>query len=194
MSDQDPADGAHLSVGASPTAPHDALGHPDRTRLVVDEEFSSFYRSTVRKLIGFLMNHGADLPLAADIVQDVMIKAYERWADIDDPSAWAHKVASRALIRKVADIREDPVERIPEPTSLLPCPDAVAEWEVRHDMLRLLRNLPPRQRQVLAWTFAGRTPSEIAEQLGLTPEAVRASLKKARRAAAGYAKGQREGQ
>ncbi|MBT2225658.1 hypothetical protein KLK06_07315 [Nonomuraea sp. NEAU-A123] len=47
----------------------------------------------------------------------------------------------------------------------------------------MLRGLPHRQRQVLAWTFSGYTPAEIADQLGMTPNAVSASLKKARRAA-----------
>ncbi|GGR46147.1 sigma factor-like helix-turn-helix DNA-binding protein [Streptomyces netropsis] len=47
-------------------------------------------------------------------------------------------------------------------------------------------SLPYRQRQILAWTLSGYTPSEIAQQLELTPEAVRASLKKARRTLAEY--------
>jgi hypothetical protein len=85
-------------------------------------------------------------------------------------------------IRRASDVREDPVDQLPEPTSLLPQPDAIAEWEARHDMLQLVKKLPCRQRQVLAWTLSSYTPSEIAEQLGLTSEAVRASLKKARRA------------
>jgi DNA-directed RNA polymerase specialized sigma24 family protein len=45
-----------------------------------------------------------------------------------------------------------------------------------------MRLLPPRQRQVLAWTFDGFKPSEIAAELGLKPEVVRANLKKARHA------------
>ncbi|MFF4902852.1 sigma factor-like helix-turn-helix DNA-binding protein [Streptomyces sp. NPDC001068] len=45
------------------------------------------------------------------------------------------------------------------------------------------KSTPARQRQVLAWTLSEFTPAEIAEQLNMTPEAVRASLKKARRAA-----------
>ncbi|WP_436762721.1 helix-turn-helix transcriptional regulator [Streptosporangium sp. V21-05] len=62
----------------------------------------------------------------------------------------------------------------------------MAEWEARHDGLGMLRSPPPRQRQVLAWTMSDFTPSEIAEQLGMTPNAVSANLKKARRAAAAY--------
>ena len=152
----------------------------------MDEDFSAFYRETTKKLIGFLVNHGATLPMAADITQDTMAKAYGRWIELREPRAWVHTVASRAYIREATKVREDPVDQVPEPTSLLPRPDAVAEWETRHDTLQLVKKLPYRQRQVLAWTLSGYTPAEIAEQLELTPEAVRASLKKARRAIAGH--------
>ncbi|KIF79136.1 hypothetical protein QR77_24920 [Streptomyces sp. 150FB] len=159
----------------------------------MDEEFSSFYRATVPELIGFLINNGASLPVAADLAQDTMIKAYQRWTEIGHPRAWAHTVASRALGRRIADVREQPVDHVPEPTSLLPDPGAAAEWEVRHDVRPLLDSLPPRQRQIMAWTLNGWTPSEIADELSMNPEAVRASLKKARRAAAAYYR-EREGE
>ncbi|MFJ2774404.1 RNA polymerase sigma factor [Streptomyces sp. NPDC087300] len=155
-------------------------------RAKADEEFAAFYRETIHKLTGFLMQHGAPLPLAADIAQDTMIKAYQRWGGIHQPKAWVHAVASRALVRAAADVRERPLEQ-PEPTSLLPAPDAFAQWELRHDTLQLLKKLPYRQRQIMAWTLSGYAPSEIAVQLQLTPEAVRASLKKARRALAQHA-------
>lgn len=70
--------------------------------------------------------------------------------------------------------------------SLLLSATNVEAWEQRHEILRLLAGLPPRQRQVLAWTLDGYTPAEIAEVLAITPEAVRASLMKARRALAEY--------
>ncbi|GAB2910001.1 RNA polymerase sigma factor [Streptomyces mayteni] len=194
MSDPDPVDGLDHPAAAAAAARPGALSERDHARYLVDEKFSAFYRSTIRKLVGFLINHGATLPVATDIAQDTMVKAYQRWSEITQPQAWVHTVASRALVRKIADIREDPVEQMPEPTSLLPRPDAVVEWEVRHDTLRMLVTLPPRQRQILAWTLSGYTPTEIAGQLSLTPEAVRASLKKARRTAAAYIKATEEEQ
>lgn len=163
-------------------------------RSALDEEFSSFYRDNIRKLVGFLVNHGASVHVAADIAQDTMSKAYRRWSEIEQPRAWIHTVASRALVRHVSDIHEEPAEQVPEPTSLLPNPDAAAAWETQQDTLRMLKSLPMRQRQVLAWTLSEYTPAEIAEQLGMTPEAVRSSLKKARRAAADYIKRHEEGQ
>lgn len=160
---------------------------PDKDREERSEreaEFSSFYRDVIRQLTGFLINHGASLPVAADIAQDTMIKAYSRWSEIRQPRAWVHTVASRALLRKLTNAREDPVEELPEPTRLVAHTDPVTQWEAHYDTLRMLDALPPRQRQVLAWTLNGFSPAEIAEHLELTPEAVRASLMKARRTAA----------
>jgi RNA polymerase sigma-70 factor (ECF subfamily) len=47
-------------------------------------------------------------------------------------------------------------------------------------VLQVLRLLPYRQRQVMAWTYDGYTPAEIATFLNLDAGAVRASLHKAR--------------
>lgn len=192
MSVHDPGDGTEHPA-AAPVPPN----QPDLRhvlRQAKDEAFSAFYRTTIRSLVGFLVNQGAGVHVAADIAQDTMISAYQRWDNIDQPRAWVHTVASRALVRKIASSDEQPVEQVPEPTSLLTDQDAIANWESRHDLLPLLRRLPPRQRQVLAWNLSGFTPSDIAEQLDMSDDAVRASLYKARRAVAEALKEREEGQ
>lgn len=186
MNDHDPADGADRST----TAPPDPVGQR-ATRSRTDEEFSAFYRDNIRPLTGFLINHGAGVQVAADIAQETMIDAYKCWTGVTHPKAWVHTAASRALVRKVASV-EEPVDEVPEPTALIARPDAIEEWEAQYDALPLLRSLPPRQRQVLAWTLADFTPTDIADHLGLPAETVRASLKKARRTAANYYKAREE--
>ncbi|WP_449060588.1 RNA polymerase sigma factor [Planomonospora algeriensis] len=182
MSDLEP-ESAYLPAAAPDSHQTDAA-----LRSATDAEFALFYRATIRPLVAFLINQGAELPLAADIAQETMIKAYQRWSEINRPKAWVHTVAGRALVRKLTDTREDPHDQMPEPTSLLPHPDAAAIWETRQVTLRMLESLPPRQRQVLTWTLNGFTPSEIAEQLQMTADAVRGSLRDARRAAVKYLK------
>ncbi|MFD5708634.1 sigma factor-like helix-turn-helix DNA-binding protein [Bacillus subtilis] len=86
------------------------------------------------------------------------------------------------------------MEHVPEPTSLLARPETIADFEARHDLLPLLRDLPSRQCQVLAWPLSGFTPYDIAEQLGMSDDAVRASLYKARRAVAKAIKAREEEQ
>ncbi|MGP3954051.1 RNA polymerase sigma factor [Streptomyces sp. 7N604] len=186
MSENDSADGGD-GPATEPVTRH-------RVRSEMDEEFSAFYCSTVRLLVAFLINQGAAVHVAADIAHDTMTSAYRRWSELHTPRPWVYKVASRALVRKFAAIEEEPVQEVPEPTSLLARPDAIGEWETRHDTLPMLRSLPPRQRQVLAWTLAGFTPSDIAEHLGLPADTVRANLRKARRAAADYLKAREEEQ
>ncbi|MBG0819016.1 RNA polymerase sigma factor [Planomonospora sp. ID82291] len=184
MSDHEPESASLPAVG--PDGLRAPLEEHAAQRAAVDEAFALFYRTTIRRLVAFLINQGATLPLAADIAQDTMMKAHRDWTGIGEPNAWVHTVAGRALARKVASTREDAHDEVPQPTSLLPHPDAAADWDAQQVTLRMLESLPPRQRQVLAWTYDGFTPSEIAEQLRITPDAVRGSLRDARRAAVVY--------
>ncbi|MFD3427678.1 sigma-70 family RNA polymerase sigma factor [Nocardia fluminea] len=144
--------------------------------------FSVFYRDFVSTLVAFLVWQGARLPDAAEIAQDTMAQLYQRWADIDHPEAWTRTVASRAMARRLANSESHVVdpEGIPHRTALLPHDVDEREWWQRHEVLRALDLLPPRQRQVMAWTLHEYTPTEIAEILRITPGAVRANLMKAR--------------
>jgi RNA polymerase sigma-70 factor (ECF subfamily) len=149
------------------------------------EEFAAFYRRFTPKLVGFLMWQGAPAQLAADLTQEAMITAYRKWSEIRSPEAWIRKVASRELVRHFSRVEEAPVDQVPETANpLVSCPDELAEWEGRQVLLKLLQALPSRQRQVLAWSVSGCTPSEIAEELGIESATVRANLLKARRAVA----------
>ncbi|WP_331719919.1 sigma-70 family RNA polymerase sigma factor [Streptomyces sp. NBC_00147] len=151
------------------------------------DDFPTFYRRFLPRLAAFLMWQGAPGDRAADLAQEAMIKAYNKWQDIRSPEAWTRRVASRELVRHFSRVEEEPVEQVPDTVaSLVPRPDELAEWECKHELLTLLKLLPPRQRQVLAWSVTGYTPSQIAEELGLTPETVRGNLSKARRSVASY--------
>lgn len=153
-----------------------------------DAAFAKFYIMFMPLLVRFLRWHGAMFPDAADIAQETMAQLYQYWPDVRDAKAWTRRVAARRLGRLIADAsREHPVDDTglnQEHTCQLLTADEILAIEQHHDVVRLLDTLPSRQRQVLAWTLEGYTPSEIAEELRLTPEAVRANLYKARRAAA----------
>ncbi|WP_280273557.1 RNA polymerase sigma factor [Nocardia wallacei] len=151
--------------------------------------FKMFYESFVEDLALFLVWQGARVADAAEIAQETMIQAWQSWSGIQHPRAWARKVAGRALARRIGSVREDPVLELPEQSALLREHPDFDAWEQRHDILRALAKLPPRQRQVMAWTLEEYTPSEIAEILRIEPDAVRANLRKARRALAIHMKG-----
>jgi len=170
----------------APSKGTDRSGSQQAADALQDAAFSAFYRAFVPTLIAFLVWQGARLPEAADVAQETMIQAYKHWATIEHRAAWARRVASRAWARRIASIGEDLVEQVPEHNPLVLSTTDVTAWEQRHEALRLLECLPLRQRQVMAWTLDGYTPTEIAGELKITPEAVRSTLYKARRTLANH--------
>jgi RNA polymerase sigma-70 factor (ECF subfamily) len=124
-----------------------------------------------------------------------MIELYKRWNSVNQPRPYVYRAAGHMWGRRVAKVQmEVPVEEFPEPTSLVPNPNALAEFEAQQETLRILKALPPRQRQVLLLTLQDFTPAEIAYQLELEPGTVRAHLMRARRAAAACYMEGKEGQ
>ncbi|MFG3054528.1 RNA polymerase sigma factor [Kitasatospora sp. NPDC048239] len=176
MSETGP-DGEAVSAAPLGRLPDSASGTETSPR---DGEFAYFYRTSLRGLVAFLMWLGASAPLAAELAQDTMVKAYERWDRIQSPAAWSRRVASRKLVRAFSRVETSIEELDFEPTSVLPSPGEAAEWERQQEILYLLSGLPARQRQVMAWTLDGYSPTEIAAELGMTSAAARASLFKAR--------------
>lgn len=172
------------SVAAS--VPRDTHAHrhadPDAPapQPVGTDEFIVFYKQSVSRLVAFLRWHGASLPDAAECAQETLTQAMQHWSTIHHPRAWCRRVASRLYARRVASL-EEPVEDAEAAGSPLIAPGTDLDaLEQRHSVLRLIDQLPPRQRQVMAWTYDGATPSEIATELQITPDAVRSNLKKAR--------------
>jgi RNA polymerase sigma-70 factor (ECF subfamily) len=146
-------------------------------------EFEVFYRATAPELTRFLLLQGATITDAAEAVQDTLSSAYQRWDSIDNHRAWSYRVASRTWIRKMTTVKEDLTADLAVPSPLLRATPADA-WHVRHELIAALASLPPKQRQIMAWTLSGYTPAEIAEELQLTSDQVRANLRLARRALA----------
>jgi RNA polymerase sigma factor (sigma-70 family) len=174
------------SVQAPPVG-EDRLGALGREH---DDVFAEFYREFMPRLVRFLRWQGVPFADAQNVGQDAMAQLYRHWSSVREPAAWARRVASRRWGRLIADghhehpVDDDALERAG--TCGLLAADEILALEQRYDVMCLLDMLPSRQRQVLAWTYEGYTPAEIAEELHLTPETVRANLYKARRAAVAY--------
>lgn len=149
-----------------------------RQRVV--QEFSEFFRGFAGRLAAWLEYLDVPRAGAKEITQETMTKPYRRWAEIESPEARTRLVASRAWAARLAKVDAIPVEDVEEhaPHHAGGCEMAAAE--ARLDVCEAIRKLPARQRQVLAWSFEGYTPTEIAEHLRKTPDAVRASLYKGR--------------
>jgi RNA polymerase sigma factor (sigma-70 family) len=148
-------------------------------------DFSAFYRQQIRALVNFLLWTGAGAADAAELAQETMIDAHRNWLDIKCPRAWIRRVASRKFSRLKPNTNTTAsIELGDNRSPLLATGQGLAEWEQRHEVLRLLAMLPLRQREVMAWTYDGYRPQEIADELNISSDAVRASLRLARRALA----------
>lgn len=177
---EDDSDGRRRSTTAPAPLYDDLRRHC--TAEVSITEFTAFYHESAARLVAFLRWQGASLPDAADCAQEALTQAFARWSTLTEPYAWCRVVASRGYARHLATLRECPTDDPDQVAGapLLPSNTDVAAFENRHHVLGLLNRLPSRQRQVMAWTYDGATPTEIADTLRITPEAVRSNLHKAR--------------
>lgn len=167
----EPADSSPVELVPPPTA------KPDRTAA-----FSAFYKQEMPSLVAFLMAMGSSLHDAKDAAQEAMRLAYSAWSTINSPRAWTRTVASREYFRRVLDCREEPADELPEMPDRDSVDEAVMVGQEQLRVLELLRELPLRQRQVMAWTLDRFRPKEIADLLEITPNDVRVNLHKARQA------------
>lgn len=155
---------------------------PQRAEPDGNAAFRAFYEQERPGLVAFLMAMGVSFHDANDIAQEAMKRAYLNWATIAAPRAWIRTVASRIYFRKVLASQEDPVDEIPEKPAFNDAALAVMFGEEQSRVLRLLSELSPRQRQVMAWCYDGYAPREIAEHLDMEANTVRVTLHNARQA------------
>ncbi|MBK3571804.1 sigma-70 family RNA polymerase sigma factor [Streptomyces sp. MBT62] len=153
-------------------------------RAAVDAEFSTFYRADFPRLVGFLILAGARREDAVDAAQETMRTLHQRWREVHNPRAWSRKTARRKLIHALKSLREQDLGEPPEPAAA-PLVGDQSIWESveRDEVLAILRELPPCQRQALALTYDGFRPAEIAQILDVPAMQVRGNLARARRTA-----------
>lgn len=143
-------------------------------------DFARYYEQHLTRLIRHLMRQGAGAHEAAEAAQGAFTEAFPQWSDIAFPAAWLRKVAFRLYLRNPIS-REELTSTPPEQPASGACP--LRTVELREEEARVysaLASLPPAQRRVLAWSLDGFTTSEISAELGMTAEAVRQNLSRAR--------------
>lgn len=149
-------------------------------------DFSACYSREISGLVWFVMGLGADAHSAADVAQSAFAEAFQVWDSIQHPAAWLRRVAGRLFYRQMIT-RETLVNTVPDqrrPLSAVSAMDAMDAMELRDEartVLSALADLPPKQRQVMAWSIDGFTPAEIADHLGVDSSSVRQNLAKARK-------------
>jgi RNA polymerase sigma factor (sigma-70 family) len=143
-------------------------------------DFSACYARELSSLVWFVMSLGADAHRAADVAQSAFAEAFAVWDQIQHPSAWLRRVAGRLYYRNLVT-QETSVQDVPDRQGPLSAASVVELHDEARRVLAALADLPPKQRQVMAWTIDGFSPAEIARELDVDPATVRQSLAKARK-------------
>jgi RNA polymerase sigma factor (sigma-70 family) len=143
-------------------------------------DFSACYAREMSSLVWFVMSLGADAHRAADVAQATFAEAFTVWDRIQHPTAWLRRVAGRLYYRQLVS-RETLVEDVPERQGPLSAASVVELHDEARAVLAALADLPPKQRQVMAWTIDGFSPAEIARELDVDAATIRQSLAKARK-------------
>ncbi|MBE1580430.1 sigma-70 family RNA polymerase sigma factor [Amycolatopsis roodepoortensis] len=144
--------------------------------------FEAFFADDFPRLAGFLISLGYESALAEDAAAEAMYKAHENWGSIDHPGSWVRTVAKReAMNQAIRD--QDGIKKAVQggwvpPKQSPEDPPRIVEARLRRQ--EMLKTLPDQQREVMAWTFDGFEPIEIANALGVAPDTVRSNLRHAR--------------
>ncbi len=143
--------------------------------------FDEFTRARLSALLRFATLLCIDVGLAEDLVQEVLIKAHARWAQIegfDHPEAYVRRMIVNEFVswrRKWARIIPSAV--IDNPAQVPDHADAHAE---RDALFGRLTRLPARQRAVIVLRYYdGLTDAEIAQELGCSVGTVRSIASRA---------------
>jgi RNA polymerase sigma factor (sigma-70 family) len=153
------------------------------------EDFEAFFQRTLPGTLTdiFILSrhHRQD---AEDALQEAYAEALRRWdqrlRDYDAPDMWVRKVAAQRLLRSWR--RRLRLQLVPPDELPLPLSPGVEETvELRlllDDVLREMRNLPGRQLRVMQLCCVqGRSPSDVASEMGITESAIRTHLHKGRK-------------
>lgn len=175
--------------GAVPRAGPAAGGMDDlvrRARAGDEEAFGALYRAHVARIHALCLRLSGDPHAAADLTQDVFVRAWEALPSFRGESAlgsWLHRLAVNAFLgeRRAAGRRERRVFGTAEPALLERAGEAVAAGAAM-DLERAIAGLPERARMIFVlYDVEGYQHEEIAEMTGITAGTSKAQLFRARR-------------
>jgi RNA polymerase sigma factor (sigma-70 family) len=137
--------------------------------------YERFYDSHFVRTRAVLALALGDVELAEDATQEAFVRAFARWRSVDTldkPERWIYVVAlnvARDTLRRR--------ERHRFATVLLDTQTLDERVDDRLDIVRALKSLPPRQRQVVVLRYlADLSTAETAKAMGCAEGTVRASL------------------
>ena len=150
------------------------------------QDFEAFVRQWLTAQLRYATALSGDPHLAADIVQDVLVRAHSRWRHIgaaDRPDLYVKRMITNEYLswRRRWHVRNIVPASLAALQSHHPITaDSAQQIVDRDDLLHRLAALPRRQRAVLVLRFyEGLADREIAEMLGVAPGTVRSTASRA---------------
>ena len=171
---------AHLAGAVwAPDAGAPAAG-PDS---VAAAAVTALYETSALGLIRMAYVVLGDLPSAEDVVQEAFYGLYRRWDRLSEPAGATYYVRTSVLNGCRSALRRRAVRRgllrngpLDDPPAAVSAETVVLGGEEREDVIRALRQLPDRQREVLVLRFYADLPDEqIARVMGIRPGTVRST-------------------
>jgi RNA polymerase sigma-70 factor, ECF subfamily len=148
------------------------------------ESFDEFYRGTSRRLLHYAYALTGDLSEAQDLVQEVYVRAWQRWRRIsayDSAESWLRLVLARLATdrwRRLASFRSAMTRSGPMPSVDGPGDDTVV-------LVRALRRLPESQRRAIALHYLyDLSVDDIATETSAATGTVKSWLSRGRAALA----------
>lgn len=147
--------------------------------------FDEFVGARLGPLLRYATVVTCDPHLAQDVVQEVLLRAQQRWrriARVDQPEAYVKRMVLNEFLswrRRVAN-RVLPMERSQLDRATPPAEDPARQMVERDALLARIAGLPPRQRAVIALRYyEGCTDVEIAQLLDCRVGTVRSHASRA---------------
>jgi RNA polymerase sigma-70 factor (ECF subfamily) len=152
----------------------------DKVKPTVDElPFETFFEREDPTLVRLLFAMTSDLAEAEDLAQEAMSRTWEHWATVramDSPTGYAYRAALNLARNRLRHLKMR-ARRLP-----LLRPPTPVEPHIRGEVVSALAMLPSNQRAaVLLVEWVGMTTDEAGRVLGITAEAVRSRVHRARR-------------
>ncbi|CAN5156842.1 SigE family RNA polymerase sigma factor [soil metagenome] len=126
------------------------------------------------QLVGVLVLHGHDRPVAEELAQEALVRTWQRWGSLEYPKAFALRCAmnlSRSWVRRRLAERRAYDAVGPGQPRAVDAPDVAAAVAVRGAVAAL----PQRQREaIVARYFADLSIAETAKAMRCAPGTVQA--------------------
>lgn len=168
--------------------PHAASGrnaHADRELLTQAQDFERFFLEFEPQVSGYLWRMTGDQPMASDLCQETFLRAWRHFEKIrhyDKPGAWLMRVATNLALQYLRR-RSAPVgaARTLDESFDPGVSDPGARFAMRDLVRETLLELPDKPRAMLILREVyGLSGDEVATTLGMSREAVKVALWRAR--------------